>query len=674
MLVNIRSLNKHLEELQVFLQTFESLPTVICLVETWIQEGSHEEHFNISGYQKIIAKNRVGIGGGVAMFCREDIFLLDSFPTNYYESLGIKIRTNNENYTLITYYVPPGFNKNQFLTEFDSYLETMVDANQNLIICGDFNIDQLSLTPIKKRFEDVISSNGINLMDSGITRETSTTKSSLDLFLTNINKNLCIVNSISYDITDHYPVFFSLTKSMIKPKIKASKRRSMSPLNNKILFEKYKKELENNLIIFQNNNRDQSFNAFCNCLHFVVDKHQPLVEIKQKKNRNQWVTNRKKNLFAKRNNARTKWLRTQNNIDKNRYVQLKSKSTQIMNDTKKHFIQNKIQNCGRDSRKMYKIINNLIGRNRSDVSYNLVFNNIGTDDPSSIADYFNEHFVNVADEIVSKLPQISFPSSNYAEEQSMMLHETNLVEVLSQIASLQNSFAHGVDLITNTFIKRFDRTLAPFLVNYINESFLSGVFPNSLKRATIQPHFKTGSKTDANNYRPISILPSFGKVFEKIMKIKILNYIEKFKILGENQFGFRNRRSTVDALVNVVENIRLEKEKGNNSTTVFLDLKKAFDTVNHSLLLKKLENFGIRGQVLSWFSSYLKSRTQCVIWKNRISKELIVKNGVPQGSVLGPVLFILYFNDFVDACKLSTPYFFADDTSLLSKADQPMKN
>ena len=212
----------------------------------------------------------------------------------------------DENYTLITYYVPPGFNKNQFLTEFDIYLETMVDANQNFIICGDFNKDQLSLTPIKKRLDDVISGNGINLMDSGITRETSTTKSSLDLFLTIINNNQCIVNSISYDITDHYPVFFNLTKSMIKPKIKASKRRSMSAFNNKILFEKYKKELENNLIIFQNNNTDQSFNAFCNFLHFVVDKHQPLVEIKQKKNRNQWVTNRIKKSFCEEKQCKNK--------------------------------------------------------------------------------------------------------------------------------------------------------------------------------------------------------------------------------------------------------------------------------------------------------------------------------------------------------------------------------
>ena len=116
---------------------------------------------------------------------------------------------------------------------------------------------------------------------------------------------------------------------------KSIKRRSMSVFNNRTLFENYKKELENNLIIFQINNTDQTFNAFCNCLHLVVDKYQPLVEIKQKKNRRQWVTNRLKNLFANRNNERPKWFETNNNIDKNRYLQLKSKSTQIMNDAKK---------------------------------------------------------------------------------------------------------------------------------------------------------------------------------------------------------------------------------------------------------------------------------------------------------------------------------------------------
>ena len=122
---------------------------------------------------------------------------------------------------------------------------------------------------------------------------------------------------------------------------------------------------------------------------------------------------------------------------------------------------------------------------------------------------------------------------------------------------------------------------------------MSGVFTNSLKRATPKSHFKTGSKSDPNNYRPISILPSFGKIIEKIKKIKIVDYIRKFKFLGENQFGFRSQRSSVDALVKVVENIRLEKDKGNNSTTVFLGLKEAFKTVNHSLLLKKIRKVWI---------------------------------------------------------------------------------
>ena len=179
---------------------------------------------------------------------------------------------------------------------------------------------------------------------------------------------------------------------------------------------------------------------------------------------------------------------------------------------------------------------------------------------------------------------------------------------------------------------------------------MSGVSPNTLKRATIQPHFKTGSKTDVNNYRPTSILPAFGKIFQNIMKIKNLDSIEIFKVLREIQFGTRNRRSTVDALVNVVENVKLEKEKGNNSTMVFLDLKKEFDNVNHSLLLKKLENYGFRCQVLSWFSSYLKPRTQC--------------------SVLRPSLFILYFIDLVVARKLSTPTI----PTSSSKEDQLLKN
>ena len=142
---------------------------------------------------------------------------------------------------------------------------------------------------------------------------------------------------------------------------------------------------------------------------------------------------------------------------------------------------------------------------------------------------------------------------------------------------------------------------------------MSGVSPNTLKRATIQPHFKTGSKTDVNNYRPISILPAFGKIFQKIMKIKNLDFIEKFKVLREIQFGSRNRRSTVDALVNVVENEKLEKEKGNNSTMVFLDLKKGIRHSKSLVAVEKIRKFWIQGSgfKLVFFISQTKNTVFC---------------------------------------------------------------
>ena len=244
----------------------------------------------------------------------------------------------------------------------------------------------------------------MNLMESGITRETSATKTSLDLCLTKTNKNQC---SRIHQIQIHQRHYgfqscsFCLTKNMIKRKIKTFKHRSMSFFSNKTLFEKInKKEMEKNLIMFQNKHTDQTFNAFCNCLHSVVDKYQPLVKIKQNKNRNQRVTNRLK-MFFEEKQRKNKMAKDKNNLNKNRYLQLKSKSTQFKNDAKKSFIQNNTQNCGGDSRKMYTMINKMIGRNRrSDVNYNIVFNNNGTDDPSTKADYFNERFVNNADEIV----------------------------------------------------------------------------------------------------------------------------------------------------------------------------------------------------------------------------------------------------------------------------------
>ncbi|MEL6988120.1 MAG: reverse transcriptase family protein [Bacteroidota bacterium] len=203
------------------------------------------------------------------------------------------------------------------------------------------------------------------------------------------------------------------------------------------------------------------------------------------------------------------------------------------------------------------------------------------------------------------------------------------------------------------------------LSRLINLSFKKGIFPNCLKIAKVVPIHKGGSFSDLNNYRPTSILPVISKVYERVMYIRIYNYFERLNLFKNFQYGFRSKRSTVDAIIEIVEKLRSESLRA-KFDCLFLDLSKAFDTVNHSRLLSKLERYGIRGMTLRWIESYLNLRYQFVSFNGHSSDLEHVQHGVPQGSILGPLLFIIYINDLDCACNRFRPTVFADDTNLLS--------
>ena len=199
----------------------------------------------------------------------------------------------------------------------------------------------------------------------------------------------------------------------------------------------------------------------------------------------------------------------------------------------------------------------------------------------------------------------------------------------------------------------------------INLSFSTGHFPSNLKTAQVIPIFKKDSPLECSNYRPISLLSNIDKIFEKLMFSRIIKFLETSHCIYPLQFGFRKHHSTNDTLVNITENIRSALDKSQFACGVFVDLQKAFDTVDNTILLKKLEHYGIRGIGNSWFHSYLSNRSQFVSILGYNSSLKIIMHGVPQGSVLGPLLFLLYINDLHDAIKYCMVHHFADDTNLL---------
>lgn len=296
----------------------------------------------------------------------------------------------------------------------------------------------------------------------------------------------------------------------------------------------------------------------------------------------------------------------------------------------------------------------------------------------SIADLFNNYYATLVDNLHNLNPPstkndftqyLSPPIPN-----SVLFYDTDPIELQNIISTLKNSkTCGGQDPLSNRAIKFVANLISHPLSYIINKLMKTGYFPHEWKITKILPTFKNGDKNDPSNYRPISHLSNLSKIFEKVIYIRIINFLDKYNILNKHQFGFRKNHSTKYALLTTISQIQNLLDTGPTSIALFIDFQKAFDTVNHEILLSKLHHYGIRGPPYNLIKSYLTGRYHFVQIREHESKLVEIRHGVPQGSILGPLLFLIYINDIPNCLQVSntTLTLYADDTTILTHHQNP---
>ena len=332
-----------------------------------------------------------------------------------------------------------------------------------------------------------------------------------------------------------------------------------------------------------------------------------------------------------------------------------------------HHYCTEIRNIQGNTKHMWKTINNLISKSKKSSNTTEIRDKNGeTIHKTDIPNAFNNHFTDLGYFLSQNISNCSLPPESYVREstQEFTFCDVTEQEVYQLLSSLSPTKASGLDRLPAKLIKLASPYITKSLTIIFNRSLSTGIFPCEWKIARVIPIYKSGPKFNMDNYRPISIISVIAKTMEKLAHNQIYSSLQSANILTNSQHGFRPLHSTVTELLKMSNQWYQNMDEGLINGVVFLDLKKAFDTVDHNILLKKLHLYGVRGGAYDWFKSYLSNRTQYCQVNGNLSESRTIIIGIPQGSILGPLLFLIYINDLPNCLKNVDCEMFADDTQI----------
>ena len=338
----------------------------------------------------------------------------------------------------------------------------------------------------------------------------------------------------------------------------------------------------------------------------------------------------------------------------------------LLKRLRKDYYAKKLDETKGDMKKTWKILKNAMNQDINNSIKKVVIRNTEITDNNEIVEAFNEHFASIGEKLAAQIENISInpvDAINKADTK-FKFKSIEVCQIIKIIKKLANGKAVGIHSLPNRSLKEGVELIAPSLCAIFNRAICTQTYPSDLNIAKVSAIFKSGEKEDLNNYRPISVIPTVAHLFERLIYNQVYDYLTNNNLLNSKQYRFRSLHSTALALSESTNHWLLDMGNGKMNTVIFLDIKKAFDTVNHDISLQKMKAYGISGPELEFFNSYLKNRVQYCSINGSTSGFKSISCGVPQGSILGPLLFLIYMNDLPDAVKNVEITMFADDTSL----------